>query len=170
MKDELRPVVTPFDGRDNVVYTLATWASAAVFITAFWVVQTTAFGVSEGGEQLAVFIAIAMIAATFVLVWLGAPVSYLVGRRMRRVPGMLAHVATFWVLGAVASVGVLWLIFVALSPARSPFFEPVILLGAAVCGICTAIGRLVAFGSRRGHDKRRQSRPRTVARPPSGDI
>ncbi|MDQ1127172.1 hypothetical protein QE428_002205 [Microbacterium sp. SORGH_AS 505] len=118
---------------------------------------------SESVKGLPVFVVLGAAALSFALVWLGAPIAWLVARWMRNVRGVVAHVMVFWLLGAVTSGIVLLFLSSATGAAQGSDQAGAVLAAAAVCGVCTAIGRSSVFVSEWHHARRRRRREANTA-------
>ncbi len=110
----------------------------------------------ESVKGLLVFVVLGAAALSFALVWLGAPIAWLVARWMRNVRGVVAHVMVFWLLGAVTSGIVLLLLSSVTGAAQGSDQAGAVLAAAAVCGVCTAAGRSSVFVAEWRHARRRR--------------
>lgn len=140
-------IATPFTARDVMSHTMTVWAafvvpSAVYLVFAFW----DGFGVS-GAVGMFLFIVFAFAVITLVLALLGAPLAWLLGRALRRVTRSWVHLVAFGLLGAIAgavvtATPIIYWVF----PNADALFAAGV---AAVCGLCTAFGRWLAFHLRR---------------------
>ncbi len=112
----------------------------------------------EGAGGLLVFVVLGAAAISFALVWLGAPIAWLIGRWMCNVPGVLPHVTVFWLLGAVTSGVALLLLSSVTGAAQGADQAGPVLAAAAVCGVCSAVGRGSVFVSEWRYARRRRRR------------
>lgn len=141
----------PLTLADITVHTLTTWALGSVMIGAYWVAEASSPG--GGFDYLGWFLAFSTV-AVFVLCCLGSPLAWLTARALRTVTSTWVHIVAFGALGAVASVPVFWVMLPWTSLEGEPVLSPRMLGVAALCGICAAAGRAVAFLSRAGRVRR----------------
>ncbi|MFL0564455.1 hypothetical protein ACH0CG_01755 [Microbacterium sp. 179-I 1D1 NHS] len=144
---------TPFTFGDLAVHTFATWGLFSLVALAHGAIHASAVSDSYG-YGLPGFISSLAVLVSLVLVWVGAPVAWLVARAMRRVTSTWTHLAVFWAVGAVASLPALWL-----GSAFTPYENTQqaitwILVGAVLCGTCASAGRAIAFGARTRRERR----------------
>lgn len=142
------------DAGDVALHTLTTWGCFVVVAAVTMFVGS--IQTHENVDGLLVLVVLGAAAISFASVWLGAPVAWLVGRGMRNVPGVVPHLMVFWLLGAAAS-GIVLLVLSAMTGA-APGADQAgpIVAAAAVCGVCTAVGRSAVFLSARRHTRRRR--------------
>lgn len=73
---------------------------------------------------------------------------------MRHVSAAWAHIAVFGAAGAVASLPALWLGSAFTPYENTSHVVTWVLVGAALCGACTAGGRAIAFAARHRRETR----------------
>lgn len=148
-----------FEKRDLVRHTWTTWIVFSVgFVLWYGGGQLVSGRTGPGLDMLVIFSLIAVISA-LALVWIGAPLAWLVGRALRHVDSVAVHLLSFAALGAVGCF-VLLAIFLWEQP--EALFAIATLLSCLGCAACAGIGRFVAFRLRRRDDARRIGVPQTA--------
>lgn len=146
---EQQKTSVPFEFRDVVRHS---WTVLAVFMVCvvgyalyLGVADLVLFGRSDGLLYALTITGVVGFSA-LLLVWIGAPFAWLLGVALRRIASTTVHVLAFGALGVAAGA------FVATGLVSGPVSqEPwfVIVIMALISGVCTALGRYVAFRSRR---------------------
>ncbi|BDV31949.1 hypothetical protein [Microbacterium terricola] len=130
--------VMPFTFRDVARHTWTILAAFMVFVVGYAVFSAFTMGGDMYGASIVCFAGF----ITLILVWLGAPFAWLLGRALRQVPFPAVHLSAFGLLGAgagalIASSGILQVTWQSTA------------VVAGISGVCTIIGRYVAYRSRK---------------------
>ena len=142
----------PFTARDVQIYVLASWGCIAVVAGLYWLAVFASAGMSPGWAGMYLFFFASTVTIALLVLWVSAPIAWLVGRAMRGVPRIAWQMVAFWAMGTVVATIALWLAAFLFVAARMPAIDLTTVAMGAVFGLCAAIGRLAAFRSRRRRD------------------
>lgn len=140
------PPAMPFTFRDVALHSFATFV-VFLLVVIVWAVVVALSGDAGilGGNWFTQALAYAAVVGVcaFVLVWVFAPLAWLLGRVMQRVSSPALHALAFGALGGAAGAVVAAGILVNGPIAQESIVVSVLV--AFICGLCTAVGRYLAY-------------------------
>ena len=148
--DEVRPF------RASDLFWFVTLAWAALMCAVLVLVNSPGTYIAAGLEG---FLVTAIAVVSLLITWAASPLAWLLGRGMRRVRSVVAHLVVFGVVGFLAG-GVLGA--VGSSFARAAGDEVAVAAGA-VCAVCAVLGRAGAFTARWVAGRRTRRTARSAA-------
>jgi uncharacterized protein YacL len=142
-------VAVPFKFRDIAIHTWTTLAVFMLFVVGFSCVmalQNAPFAPVHSWLGTAVYSTGVIGISALILVWVFAPVAWLLGAMLRNITSMPIHALVFGAAGG--SIGALIAAGLLINGPVAQVPAPAALGVGFVCGFCTAVGRMVAYRRR----------------------